>query len=124
MLVNLLHQGDLLNTVNGGIAETAFKVERKEDAIEIVVSNPAIDAEKYDINLNFNQLSVGLFMGKQHPEKNINYTAPLFYKVFEIPAYVDFDAIEASSDDKNLFIRMPFKTFQENLRRKIDIKNK
>lgn len=123
LLRSLLKQGDILNTINGGISSTFVKTEHTEKSIVIYFSTPGLGFESYKILLNNYKLTVfttnSIIEGG---DTGIPMAIPMFLKTFDIPETVNLNSIEALFEDGSLRIILPFKEKRENQQRFIDIK--
>lgn len=123
LLQSLLKQGDLLNTINGGVSMTRVLKEQHDDNFTIVLSAPSIPAEAYNVILNNNQLMIfSVLPDSTIGEDNQMFNVPLFYKSFDLPSYIDTENIEALHDGDELKVVLPFKEAARH-KRKIDIKH-
>lgn len=126
LLRGLLQQGDLLNTVNGGVSMTAVEVHKSEDQYEIFVKTPGLDPSSYTIFLDQFKLNVTSLYGPEDEKNGESWPmkATLFSKTFQLPAEADLDNIEAVNNHGELIISVPLKTrVSENTLRVIPIKN-
>lgn len=117
----LLFQGDMLNTISGGVASTTVEQAQADEAFIMRISAPSVPAEAFQLMLNNNQLSVMTLLPEQGEEPQ-PYQIPMFYRTFELPAYIDQESIEAEYEEGKLLITLPFKA-QRSHYRKIDIKH-
>lgn len=123
LLQGLLKQGDLLNTINGGVSMTRLLKEQHEDNFTIVLSAPTIPAEAYNVILNNKQLMIfSVLSDSTLEEESELFNIPLFYKSFDLPTYINTDNIEAIHDGNELRVVLPFKE-TARYKRKIDIKH-
>lgn len=123
LLRGLLRQGDLINTINGGVSMTRVVKEQYDDEFVITLSAPGLSAEAFNVVLNENQLIVfSVLPDSGIDQDNQLFNIPLFYRSFELPAYIDVDNIEALHDDNALRVELPFKKNGMNFR-KIDIRH-
>ena len=123
LLRGLLQQGDLLNTINGGISMTNLVKEQREKEFALIISAPALPASAYNVVLNDRQLIIFSVLpesGNGVEDQLVNI--PMFYRSFELPPYIDIENIEAIHDDKELMVVLPFKE-SARFNRKIDIKH-
>lgn len=123
LLRGLLRQGDLINTINGGVSMTRVVKKQYDDEFLISLSAPGLSAEAFNVVLNDNQLIVFSVLPDSGIEQEDQlFNIPLFYRSFDLPKYIDIDKIEAYHDDMELRVVLPFKENAAN-RRKIDIKH-
>lgn len=123
LLRGLLRQGDLINTINGGVSMTRVVKEQFDDEFVITLSAPGLSADAFNVVINNNQLIVfSVLPDSGIAEENQLFNIPLFYRSFDLPAYIDVDNIEAFQDDEALRVELPFKKSALNFR-KIDIRH-
>jgi HSP20 family protein len=123
LLKELLNQGDLMNTVNGGVRETHFKIDQVGKDLLVELSNPSIHPESFNFTIQGNELLINVmhFGNKQIGLDYIMY--PLFFKIIRIPYFVDINKIEASYERGIFKVLMPFNNNLPQNPFKIDIKN-
>jgi HSP20 family protein len=128
LLRDMLKQIDLLNTINGGSAQTSVDVVGNLDSIIIKVSAPTVPSEAFNVLLDYTKLTVSIFAKEEIdyiPDKlHLPAVAPVFMKTFDLPAFVDLDKIEAFHENNELKVILPFRDTTESLQRLIDIKEK
>jgi HSP20 family protein len=123
LLRGLLRQGDLINTINGGVSMTRVVKKQYDDEFLVSLSAPGLSAEAFNVILNDNQLIVFSVLPDSGIEQEDQlFNIPLFYRSFDLPKYIDIDKIEAYHDDRELRVVLPFKENAANMR-KIDIKH-
>ncbi|WP_017731869.1 Hsp20/alpha crystallin family protein [Nafulsella turpanensis] len=121
LLRGLLLQGDLLNTINGGVSMTHVVKEQHDENFTIILSAPSIPADAYNVVLNGQQLMVfSLLPDSTISKENEVFSIPLFYENFELPSYIDLDNIEAIHQGSELMVILPFKE-TARFEREIDI---
>lgn len=125
LLKGLLKQGDILNTINGGVSLTSVKTKQNDDHFLITISAPSVSTEAFNIVINQNQLVVYSVLQEMKRGESARevINLPMFYRTFNIPLYVDKKKIEAVHEESELKIILPFKEFPEKTWRKIDIKH-
>lgn len=123
LLRGLLRQGDLINTINGGVSMTRVVKEQYDNEFVVSLSAPGLAAEAFNVVLNDQQLIVFSVLPESGIEQeNQLFNVPLFYRSFDLPRYIDIDKIEAYHDEDELRVNLPFKENVQDLR-KIDIKH-
>jgi HSP20 family protein len=95
VLVELLKQGDLMNTVNGGVRETHFKLEKSGKDLVVELSNPSISPEAFNFTVHGNELLINVMQSQEQENDQKPVMYPLFFKVIRIPYFVDINRIEA-----------------------------
>lgn len=121
VLINLLKQGDVLNTLNGGRVEPQVVIKKDDHEFVIKIKAPSVQADAFDIFLDYHRLKVSLYC--HHPFKEAALIHPLFSKSFQIPGYVDSDGIYAQFEEGSLTIHLPFRKLTREQRRRIRIEH-
>ncbi len=121
VLINLLKQGDVLNTLNGGCVEPQVGINKSNDEFIIQIKAPSVQADAFDIFLDFHRLKVSLYC--HHPFKEAALRHPMFSRSFQIPGYVDSDGIYAHYEEESLTIHLPFRKLSQEQRRHIRIEH-
>lgn len=123
VLRGLLEQGDILNTINGGVSQASLIKEQMDEYFSISVSAPSVPAEAFNVVLNDDQLIIfAVLPNSTVQEDDQLFNIPMFYKSFDLPNYIDIENIEALHDDEQLIVTLPFK-LSARYNRKIDIKH-
>ena len=123
LLHELLKQGDLMNTVNGGVRETNFKIEKTGKDLVVELSNPSINPEAFNFTVQGNELLINVmhFDHEQNGQQFVMY--PLFLKIIKIPYFVDINRIEASYEEGIFKVLMPYNNNLPDNPFRIRIKN-
>ncbi|MDZ7606625.1 MAG: Hsp20/alpha crystallin family protein [Cyclobacteriaceae bacterium] len=110
LLRELLQQGDLMNTVNGGIRETTFRTRSLANGIIVEVSNPSLFPEAFNFTIHKDELLVNVMHMTKEPHSDHVFMFPAFFKTIKIPYNVDFKRIEAIYEHGIFKVFMPFNT--------------
>lgn len=122
-LRGLLEQGDLINTINGGVSMTSVIKEQEDTEFTIKFSAPSVPGDAFNVVLNENQLIVfSVLPNSGFGQEDQLFNIPMFYHSYDLPPYIDIGKIEAIQDDQGLMIVLPFKESAIH-KRKIDIKH-
>jgi HSP20 family protein len=105
LLKNLANQIDLLNTINGGVAETQVRVDKRQKGAIIRVSAPSVQPEAFQVVLHNNIL---ILFSTLKREDNPELMAPLFHQTYMLPPQVNLTAIEAVHENGELQVRLPY----------------
>ncbi|MFW5759913.1 MAG: Hsp20 family protein [Cyclobacteriaceae bacterium] len=116
-LKKYVNQLELLNTLSGGVAMTSINIDQLPNKIMIKAQAPTVPSEAYDIVINDNKLI--LYSATQNKDKAL----PLFEQIFDIPSFVNKDAISADAEDGHIVIHMPFKEGEKLRPRRINIRH-
>lgn len=128
VLKDFVHQFDAMNTIGGGVAATSVNIDKKADHLTITISAPSMSSDTFNIFLRGNQLVVysvlkNTELFEDEAQEAARHIVPLFNQVFDIPAFVDKDQIDAVYDKGLLKVHMPYNGDQSMTQvKKIDIR--
>jgi HSP20 family protein len=122
-LRNLLKQVDLMNTVNGGVRQTDFSIKKVGNDILIEVSNPSISPEAFNFTINKNELTINVMRFDNSFSNGQPMMYPLFFKVIQIPYYVDINKIEATFKNGVFKVLLPYNNNLPDNPFRVHIKN-
>ena len=118
---SLLTTVDLLNTLNGGISEPYISYREDSNGREVRIRVPGVSKELLQVEVRDNQLSVFYHIpietsGKQVflPKEVVNQTLPFF---------IEIQGIQASYEDSELVVKLPFNELSNGYNRKVPIKS-
>lgn len=123
LLRELLQQGDLMNTVNGGIRETTFKTRSLANGIIVEVSNPSLTPEAFNFTIHKDELLVNVMHMTKAPHSDHVFMFPAFFKAIKIPYNVDFKRIDAIYEHGIFKVFMPFNTTLPGDPFKVQVRN-
>ncbi len=107
-------QLDLLNTLNGGVAEAAIQVRQRRRDVVITIAAPSLDPDDFAISLDADQHLIiasaaspldSLAPGELPNDRRV----PLLRQQFALPPQIDPDRIEATFSRDRLRVRLPFR---------------
>ena len=107
-------QLDLLNTLNGGVAQAAIRVRQRRHDVVITIAAPSLDPDDFAISLDAEQHLIitsaaspldSLATGELPNDRRV----PLLRQQFSLPPQVDADRIEATFSHDRLRVRLPFR---------------
>ena len=110
--------------VGGGIIDSKVKIQTLEEGLTIELETPTLQADNYDIELKDKFLNIYTFFGTsllQEVEEGF-LRKPVLLKTLALPPVVQTNQIDAVFEDGRLHITVPFKSKEEVVTRKIDIK--
>jgi HSP20 family protein len=120
------NQIDLLNSMNGGVSMTTVDIEQGDESIIIRVSAPSVQPEAFNIFVDFNKLIIVSELSSDNvvevDDEDMDVRIPMFFRSFDIPFFVDGNLIEAVYDNGELMVILPFKETDNQLQRKINIR--
>lgn len=99
-----------------------------EDAYVIDIDLPGVEKDNINVELNGNMLTVRGHKHSTHEEKGKAYfyaerSYGAFQRSFKIPSDVDSSAIDATSKDGVLTLRLPRNTANKEMPHKLEIKS-
>ena len=104
----LLKQGDLMNTVNGGVRQTDFRIKNLKYAMLIEVSNSSVSPESFNFTINKNTLMINVMRQDKTFSNDHLLMYPIFFKAVTIPYFVDINKIEAIFDKGVFKVTLPY----------------
>ncbi|MCK5371850.1 MAG: Hsp20/alpha crystallin family protein [Cyclobacteriaceae bacterium] len=122
-LRDLLGQSDLMSTVNGGVRKTEFSIKKVGNDILIEVSNPSIAPESFNFTINKNELLINVMRFNKSFSNGQPIMYPLFFKVIQIPYYVDINRIEATFENGVFKVLLPYNNNLPDNPFRVHIKN-
>ncbi len=115
----LLTTVDLLNTLNGGVSEPYLSYRDRPEGSELRVRVPGVSKEMLQVEINNNRLNVFYHIpmitsGEQVylPKEVVNQT---------LPYYVEIPAIQATYEDTELVITLPYNEMSNGYNRRVPI---
>jgi len=110
-------QLDLLNTIGGGVAQPKLHVNKRPQGVVLHVAMPSVAAESFHVVLKDSRLTV---YGEFRHEPEAPLAAPLFVQTMDLPTNLDLASINASHENGELRVAIPFKD-PASRQREIDI---
>jgi len=108
LLRELLKQGDAMNTVNGGVRDTSYKLKNHASGIIIEVSNASLASESFNFTVDKDQLLIQVMYMNRVPNSDQILMFPTFFRIVKIPYNVEVERIEAIFENGMFRIFMPF----------------
>ncbi len=121
VLVSLLKEGDVLNTIHGGRIEPKLNILKKRHAFIIEVVAPTLSIDTFNIFLDYHKLILNLL--PINPFEHAAARHPIYTRFFQIPSYVNSDAISAHFERGTLTVTLPFRKLSQQQRRQIRIEH-
>jgi len=123
-LKGYVSQVNWLNTITGGVSMTDIQVEHDSQKLTISLAAPRVNPEAFHIFVKNDQLTIHSFLPEtieSFLESEEETPVPMFQRLFDIPAFVDSELIEAVYEDGHIRVHLPFRSEDEAPRR-IDIR--
>ena len=103
---NIAPQLDLLNTIGGGVAQPRMRLNRRPQGVVLHVAMPSVAAESFHVVLKDSKLTV---YGEYRHQPADQLAAPLFVQTLDLPENLDLTSINATHDDGELRVAIPFR---------------
>jgi len=118
-LKNLLTTVDLLNTLNGGVSEPRLSYRDRPDGRELRIRVPGVSKELLQVEVNNNQLNVFYHI----PMETLGQQVYLPKEVVRqtLPYFIEIPAIQATYDDNELVVMLPYNELSNGYNRKVPI---
>ena len=111
-------QLDLLNTIGGGVAQPKLHVNKRPKGVVLHVAMPSVPAESFHVVLKDNHLTV---YGEYRHGPEDQLAAPLFVQTLDLPKNLDLLGINATHENGELRVAIPFQDPAASQSREIDI---
>ena len=115
----LLGTVDLLNTLNGGVSEPYLSYRERTDGREVRVRVPGVSKEMLHVEINNNQLNVFYLIPMETSGKQVYLPKEVMRQT--LPYFIEIPAIQATYEDNELVINLPFNELANGYNRKIPI---
>lgn len=113
---------DFWNTINGGRVEPTVIVNEQADQFEALVTVPGLEPDKLMVEVVNNQLLVYYFQSVlNNKDEESEMLIPVNVKTFNLPYFVDEQAIRARYNENHWRIVMPFNDKAQGFRKNVDI---
>lgn len=118
LIKNLAHTAEIVNTINGGMAQPNIDVERQPEEWMVKVKVPGVSAESLKIEVRDNHLMLFHIM----TEPNVSdISIPYLVTMLTLTSKVDLDGIVAEFENNELFIHLPLNGQANGYEREIEI---
>ncbi|AMR27511.1 hypothetical protein A0257_10655 [Hymenobacter psoromatis] len=108
----------MLNTIGGGVAQPKLRVNERPQGVVLHVAMPSVPAESFHVVLKDSSLTV---YGEFRHEPEAQLAAPLFVQTLDLPKNLDLTSINATHENGELRVAIPFKDPATTEPREIDI---
>jgi len=119
VLRKLLQQGDILNTISGGVSETYMDVQENTGSLVIRVFAAKTPGKDFKVLLQKNRLTILRFLDIDEEK---DPSAPVFARWFDLPLTVNKSKIEAVYEEGLLKVILPLQ-IEEDPNREIKIQD-
>ena len=115
----ILQSINALNTIHGGISEPWINIQQLKDHRQINAKVPGVDVHDIQIEVVNNVLNIFHFFPIK-TNGQIMQTPRIFYSK-QIPYFIDQENIEATVEDNQLKVFLPFNNLAQGYKRKIEL---
>lgn len=116
---DLLTSVDMLNTINGGISEPYVSFREQSEAREIRVRVPGVSKEYIQVEVHNNELAVFYLIPMTTTGKLVHMPQIVFKQ--QMPYYINIAAINATYEENQLVVKLPFNELSNGYNKKIEI---
>lgn len=121
LIKHLANAAEVVNTLNGGMAEPRLHLERQEKEWLLHVRIPGVSAENLKLEIKDHQLFI-FQMLTQHNVADVEL--PYLIAMLQIGQQVDLDEIVAEYEDGHLYVHMPVDEEASGYEREVSIVRK
>lgn len=116
---HLLSTVDLLNTLNGGVSEPYLSFRERPDGRELRVRVPGVGKEMLQVEIHENQLTVLYHIPMETSGKKVLLPKEVVKQT--LPYFIEITGIQATYEENELVIKLPFNELSNGYRRMIPI---
>ena len=117
----LLTTVDVLNTLNGGVSEPYLSYTDLTDGRELRIRVPGVSKEMLLVEIHNNILSVSYHIPMEASGKTIYFPREVIRQ--PLPYYVEIPGIQATYEDSELVVKLPFNELSNGYSRKVPIED-
>jgi len=118
LIKNLAHTAEIINTINGGMAEPVLKINKQGREWMVTLRIPGVNIENIKIEVKDNQLLVFHLINESN---NSNIQLPHLVTALTISNKIDLDGIVAQYENGQIFIHLPLNEQATGYEREIEI---
>ncbi|MEK6781673.1 MAG: Hsp20/alpha crystallin family protein [Bacteroidota bacterium] len=116
---DLITSVDMLNTLHGGLSEPVLSILDSSVGREIHIRVPGVKKEALQVEIVNNQLSIYYLIPMYSAGKLMHMPQIVYMQA--IPYFIEASKIEATFEDNELVVRLPFNELSNGYNRKIKI---
>ncbi len=116
---HLLTTVDLLNTLNGGVSEPYLSYHDRPDGRELRIRVPGVRKEMLQVEINNNQLVVSYHIPMESAGQPLLFPKEVIRQT--LPYFVEIPAIQATYEDNELVVMLPYNELSNGYNRKVPI---
>lgn len=118
-LRHLLTTVDLLNTLNGGVSEPYLSYRERPDGRQVRIRVPGVGKEMLQVEIQNNELSVFYHIPMESSGKKLFLPKEVMRQT--LPYFIEIPAIQATYEDNELVVDLPFNELSNGYNRKVPI---
>lgn len=118
-VLDLVTSVDVLNTLSGGVSEPQISFTEQDQGREIRLHVPGINKEMMHVEVHNNNLSIYYYLNITSGDKLIQIPQIVYSRV--VPYFIDISKINASYEEDELVVRLPFNKLANGYHKKIRI---
>ena len=116
---HLLTTVDLLNTLNGGVSEPYLSYRENPGSREVRIRVPGVSKEMLQVEIQNNELNVFYHIPMKTSGKQIFLPKEVIKQT--LPYFIEIPAIQASYEENELVVKLPFNELSNGYNRKVPI---
>ena len=116
---SILSTVDLLNTLSGGVSKPYLSYREQAGSRELRIRVPGVSKELLQVEIRDNELNVYYHMPVQTSGKRVFLPKEVVSQT--LPYFIEIPAIEASYQDNELVITLPYNELSNGYNRKVRI---
>ncbi len=116
---HLLTTVDLLNTLNGGVSEPYVSYRERPDGRQVRIRVPGVGKEMLQVEIQNNELSVFYHIPMESSGKKLFLPKEVMRQT--LPYFIEIPAIQATYEDNELVVDLPFNELSNGYNRKVPI---
>jgi len=117
--LDLLASVDIMNVLNGGRSESQVKLNQHEDHREIRVKIPGIEAERIQVEVNNDHVSIFYMMDIESVGKTMRLPYSIYNK--QQPYFIDLSRVNAAVEGSVLVVKLPYNELANGYHKKISL---
>ena len=116
---HLLTTVDLLNTLNGGVSEPHLSYRERPDGRQVRIRVPGVSKEMLQVEIQNNELNVFYHIPMESSGKKVYLPKEVVRQA--LPYFIEIPAIQATYEDNELVVDLPFNELSNGYNRKVPI---
>ncbi len=117
LIKNLANTAELINTINGGMAQPQVILEKSEESWLLRMKVPSVNIDNIKIEVKEGILFV--FQNLEHANSDIEL--PYLIEMLNLPGQIALDSIYAEFDQNEILVHLPFDELANGFEREIEI---